>query len=199
MQRSRNIFWGIMMMLGLSLLCLALLPPPSAGPVDSGVVMQAPFVIDNEERVPSTIEKEFECPESGTYWVQVRYSRSLREIDATLPPPGRKFATAVLNTVDVGHDIRIQEVDSDTDITPKQINWQPIETATKRAKFAADRFELKLRAKTRYRLCITIARPNSLWTELGPSCVVEMSHALRNSQAARTIVPHTRNGLEPKK
>lgn len=187
-------------MLGLSLLCIALLPPPTAGPVDWGVVLQAPFEVgDNDPRVPLTIEKEFECPESGTYWVQIRYSRSLREIDATLPPPGRKFATAVLDTVGVGHDVQIQEVDSDTDITPKQINWRPTESSTKLEKYAADRFELRLRANTRYRLCVTIARPNSAWTDLGPSCVVEASHALRNARAARSIVPPITNRLEPKK
>lgn len=166
------------------LVALMLLAPNNSHR-DSDFVVNVPIATELNAAEQVTVEKEFECPDDGTYWVQIRYSLSLREIDSRLPKAGRKFGSAVITAFNLSPELRVKESESESELTPKKITWKPTETSSKTAKYAADRFELKLHSNTRYRLRFTVNQPSKTWVDLNPTLVVEPSHALRNNRAAK--------------
>jgi hypothetical protein len=183
MPKSQAVFLGVIAMCGICLILVALMHAPNNSAPVSGVVVSIPIVTEDNGAEELTMEKEFECPDEGTYWVQVRYSRSLQEIDANIPRPGRKFGSAVVTAFNLTPKVSVKESESNTELTPKEVKWRPTETSSKASKYAADRFELRLRANTRYRLRFTVIQPSTTWIELKPTLVVEASHAIRINKA----------------
>ena len=172
-------------MCGILVFLVALMQTPSNSNLGSGVVLEVPILSEENGAEQVTIEQDFECPDDGTYWVQIRYSRSLREIDSKLPQPGRKIGTAVVTAFNLSPEVSVKESESKSELTSKEIKWKPTETSTKTSKYAADRFEIKLRSKTRYRLHFSVNQPSLTWIDFNPTLIVEPSHALRSSKAGK--------------
>jgi hypothetical protein len=187
MSKPRIYFFGAAAMCGVLMILVVLSHTPNDSGTASEVVLSVPIVAENTSTDRITIEKEFECPDEGTYWVQIRYRHSLHEIDARMAPRERKTGVAVMTALETKPKIALDDSESKSVLPFKEIKWKPTEASTKASQYAADLFELKLKSNTRYKLQFILDKPDNAWIALDPVLVIEPSHALRNSRAFRKI------------
>jgi hypothetical protein len=133
------------------------------------------------------LTKEFVPPLSGTYWIELRYPMSLKQIDAKSPNKPRQLGQAIHESQGARLEATITEVKTRVLVPDKQKKWTPVEIATKTERVAADRLEVVLKDGVKYELKLKLLTPTKDWQKSKPRLVIEMSDALRNNHAASSL------------
>lgn len=145
-------------------------------------LVSVPLIQDRTNADVLESDCQFICPIDGQYWLQLRYSQTLRQIDAK--GTHRKLGQSVMSAFHVSPVLEMTDLDSKTVVlTQEDVKWTPVETSTKKSRVSGDRVSLELRKGVKYNLVLKVPDPDPQWLSLNPTLTIDPSDAIRNAEA----------------